>query len=104
MQLEFDIEDYEAYTILELPYIYYLGYTVTTEQNENVQTFESDNGMLTIKLDENIESAHITVKYKGTIIEKVSYVISIISIITFISYLFYYKRMSKQENIKWTNF
>ena len=100
LQLEFDIEDYEAYTILELPYIYYLGYTVTTEQNENVQTFESDNGMLTIKLDENIESAHITVKYKGTIIEKVSYVISIISIITFISYLFYYKRMSKQENIK----
>ena len=97
---EFNIEDYEAYTILELPYIYYLGYTVTTEQNENVQTFESDNGMLTIKLDENIESAHITVKYKGTIIEKVSYVISIISIITFISYLFYYKRMSKQENIK----
>ena len=98
--LEFDIEDYKANTILELPYIYYLGYTVTTEQNEKIQTFESDNGMLAIKLDENIENAHITVKYKGTIIEKVSYVISIISIITFIGYWVYYKRMSKQENIK----
>ena len=58
LQLEFDIEDYEAYTILELPYIYYLGYTVTTEQNEKIQMFESDNGMLAIKLDENIESAY----------------------------------------------
>ena len=92
LQLEFDIEDYEAYTILELPYIYYLGYTVTTEQNENVQTFESDNGMLAIKLDENIESAHITVKYTGTTIEKVSYLISAISIITFVGYVIYSKK------------
>ena len=73
LQLEFDIENYKANTILELPYIYYLGYTVTTEQNEKIQMFESDNGMLAIKLDENIESAHITVKYTGTTIEKVSY-------------------------------
>ena len=98
--LEFDIEDYKANTILELPYIYYLGYTVTTEQNEKIQTFESDNGMLAIKLDENIDSAHISVEYTGTKIEKVSYVISAISVITFMGYLFYYKKMSKQENIK----
>lgn len=98
--LEFDIEDYKANTILELPYIYYLGYTVTTEQNEKIQTFESDNGMLAIKLDENIDSAHISVEYTGTKIEKVSYVISAISVITFMRYLFYYKKMSKQENIK----
>ena len=85
---------------MELPYIYYLGYTVTTEQNEKIQTFESDNGMLAIKLDENIDSAHISVEYTGTKIEKVSYVISAISVITFMGYLFYYKKMSKQENIK----
>ena len=98
--LEFDIEDYKANTILELPYIYYLGYTVTTEQNEKIQTFESDNGMLAIKLDENVDSAHISVEYTGTKIEKVLYVISAISVITFMGYLFYYKKMSKQENIK----
>lgn len=92
LQLEFDIENYKANTILELPYIYYLGYTVTTEQNEKVQMFESDNGMLAIKLDENIESAHITVKYTGTTIEKVSYLISAISIITFIGYVIYSKK------------
>ena len=92
LQLEFDIENYKANTILELPYIYYLGYTVTTEQNEKIQMFESDNGMLAIKLDENIESAHITVKYTGTIIEKVSYLISAISIMTFIGYVIYSKK------------
>ena len=92
LQLEFDIENYKANTILELPYIYYLGYTVTTEQNEKIQMFESDNGMLAIKLDENIESAHITVKYTGTTIEKVSYLISAISIITFIGYVIYSKK------------
>ena len=92
LQLEFDIENYKANTILELPYTYYLGYTVTTEQNEKVQMFESDNGMLAIKLDENIESAHITVKYTGTIIEKVSYLISAISIITFIGYVIHSKK------------
>lgn len=92
LQLEFDIENYKANTILELPYIYYLGYTVTTEQNEKIQIFESNNGMLAIKLDENIESAHITVKYTGTTIEKVSYLISAISIITFIGYVIYSKK------------
>lgn len=92
LQLEFDIENYKANTILELPYIYYLGYTVTAEQNEKIQMFESDNGMLAIKLDENIESAHITVKYTGTTIEKVSYFISAISIITFIGYVIYSKK------------
>lgn len=92
LQLEFDIENYKANTILELPYIYYLGYTVTTEQNEKIQMFESDNGMLAIKLDENIESAHITVKYTGTTIEKVSYLILAISIITFIGYVIYSKK------------
>ena len=45
-----------------------------------------------IKLDENIESAHITVKYTGTTIEKVSYLISAISIITFIGYVIYSKK------------
>ena len=54
--------------------------------------FESDNGMLAIKLDENIESAHITVKHTGTIIEKVSYLISAISIITFVGYVIYSKK------------
>ena len=92
LQLEFDIENYKANTILELPYTYYLGYTVTTEQNKKIQMFESDNGMLAIKLDENIESAHITVKYTGTIIEKVSYLISAISVITFVGYVIYSKK------------
>lgn len=92
LQLEFDIENYKANTILELPYIYYLGYTVTTEQNEKIQTFESDNGMLAVKTYKDIEDVHVSVKYTGTVIEKASYVISVFGILTFIGYVVYFKK------------
>ena len=65
---------------------------IDKKSTENIRTLESNNGMLAIKLDENIESAHITVKYTGTTIEKVAYVISAISIITFIGYVIYIKK------------
>lgn len=94
LQLEFDIENYKANTILELPYIYYLGYTVTTEQNEKIQTFESDNGMLAVKTYKDIEDVHVSVKYTGTVIEKASYVISVFGILTFIGYVVYFKKKS----------
>ena len=54
--------------------------------------FESYNWIISIKLDENIEIAHISVKDTWTIIEKVSYLISAISIITFIGYVIYSKK------------
>lgn len=103
LNLEFNIQDYNANTILELPYIYYLGYTVTIEQNgniEKVQTSESDNGMLAIKIDKDIEDVHVSVKYTGTIIEKTSYGISAIGILVFIGYVIYFKKKQAiQENV-----
>ena len=97
LNLEFNIQNYNANTILELPYIYYLGYTVTIEQNgntEEIQTFESDNGMLAMKTYKDIEDAHVSVKYTGTVIEKASYVISVFGILTFIGYVVYFKKKS----------
>lgn len=97
LNLEFNIQNYNANTILELPYIYYLGYTVTIEQNgntEEIQTFESDNGMLAVKTYKDIEDAHVSVKYTGTVIEKASYVISVFGILTFIGYVVYFKKKS----------
>ena len=97
LNLEFNIQNYNANTILELPYIYYLGYTVTIEQNENteeIQTFESDNGMLAVKTYKDIEDAHVSEKYTGTVIEKASYVISVFGILTFIGYVVYFKKKS----------
>ena len=103
LNLEFNIQNYNANTILELPYIYYLGYTATIEQNgntEEIQTFESDNGMLAVKTYKDIEDAHVSVKYTGTVIEKASYVISVFGILTFIGYVVYFKKkQSKQGNV-----
>ena len=105
LELEFDIEDAEKDTILELPYIYYLGYEVEITENGNstkIETFESENGFVAIKIDKDIEKASISVKYKGTIIEKISYVISATSTVLFIIYIIYSKRKNKidEKSIK----
>ena len=83
-------------TIIELPYIYYLGYEVNVVYNlvkdntnteisnneitKKLDTFESDNGFLSIKLD-SCNSAKIIVQYKGTTFEKIGYIISAVGII-----------------------
>lgn len=83
-------------TVIELPYIYYLGYEVNVVYNlvkdntnteisnneitKKLDTFESDNGFLSIKLD-SCNSAKIIVQYKGTTFEKIGYIISAVGII-----------------------
>lgn len=77
-------------TILELPYIYYLGYDVSIIRNdgkvEKLTTSESDNGFIQIQLNEAQEGT-ITVKYTGTVIMKVSTIISILAFTIFILYI-----------------
>ena len=81
-------------TQIELPYIYYLGYTITLEQNEEItklQTFETNNGFIGVKIPV-LEDGIIKVKYEGTSFMKVSSILSIISlIILFISFIKYKK-------------
>jgi len=95
LYLEFEITNAEKGTILELPYIFYPGYTVILENGENkikLETTESDKGFLCIEIPEDIEKGKITAEYTGTTIEKVSYAISGISLICFIVYIFYFKK------------
>ena len=84
--MTFDVTAQEN-TKLELPYIYYLGYTVeiTNENGETaeLETFESDNGFVAINLEEGM-NGNIQVKYTGTALMKVSYVISIGAVIVLI--------------------
>ena len=90
LELKFAIEDAKEGTVLELPYIYYVGYNVTIENNNEItklSTFESENGFVAIQIPENIEKATIKVEYKGTILQKVSYIISAIALILFIVYI-----------------
>ena len=73
---------------LELPYIYYLGYTVEIETNGKIQkleTFESENGFVAICLPNSVfstgDEVTVTVEYTGTILTRITYIISILSVL-----------------------
>ena len=93
-------------TILELPYLYYLGYDIEISYNgneaEKVKCFESDSGFLAIEIDE-CDNAIINVEYKGTMLEKLSYIISLIGIGIFISYVYCERRKVKNNDNKGKN-
>ena len=96
-KLTAQLENIEENTVLELPYIYYPGYKITIE-NGNIMELkaeESENGYLQTKL-EGIESGNIKVEYVGTLITKISYIISILSIMAFILYVVIEKIKSKK--------
>ena len=92
--MTFEVSNIEKNTVIELPYIYYLGYSVEATDNsgktENLTTFESDNGFVTINLPENAEK--VTVKYTGTFIMKVTYIVSGVTLVGAIVYLIVKKR------------
>ena len=100
LKLDFEIENVQENSILELPYLYYLGYTATIENKDGkeykIETFESDNGFVAIKIPEDIENGKVHVKYEGTAIEKISYVVSGLSTITTIIYVIISIRKGKK--------
>lgn len=81
-----NVKTYDAeYTILELPYIYYPGYEVRLD-GMIAQSFETENGFLGTVLGKE-DSVDLEVKYKGTKIMMLSFMVSIISSIIFIIYV-----------------
>ena len=95
--MTFYVSDVEQNTEIELPYIYYLGYSAELI-NENgeitkLDTFESDNGFVAINLSEGMEGK-IEINYTGTTLMKISYFISIgTAIILVIGVLCFNKRI-----------
>lgn len=97
--MEFYVSDVEQDTILELPYIYYLGYEIKIENSEGtekIETTESENGFVQIVLDED-STGKITVKYTGTTLMKISYIVSFITLVAMIVYLVYTKKKKSKE-------
>lgn len=87
--MTFDISNVEADTIIELPYIYYLGYEVEVAkhdgQTEKIEIFESDNGFVAINVPET--ATKVTVKYTGTTLMKATYILSAVTLLGVILYL-----------------
>ena len=78
---EFDIRTDNKDFQIELPCYYYIGYDayqVINDKRIKLETFASDNGLLSIKGNQN---GRIIVKYKGS---PISYLITIISVISFL--------------------
>lgn len=96
LKLSARVENIEKGTILELPYLYYLGYEVKINGNK-IDYFESNNGFISINIDDALGQAEITVSYTGTTLEKSSYVISLLAFIGFIGYLINEKRKENEK-------
>lgn len=91
-------------TVLELPYLYYLGYTVEVSYDGNifdkVKPFESEKGFLSINVKKSTE-VFINIKYEGSFVEKVSYIITIFGIILLTIYIIKDKKSEiKNEKTK----
>ena len=92
--LSFDISGIEESTVLELPYIYYLGYDVEIKDEngeiKRLDTFESNNGFVAVKIEDG-EAGSINVKYTGTMLTKIAYVISFITLIFMVRFIVWEK-------------
>ena len=115
LHMEIEIENAEGDTQLEIPYLFYPGYTITLEYDGKVvelDYFESEYGFIQISLPDDIGTGKITVDYTATILEKVAYIISGISVMLFIIYVVWFRKkcgqkgqafLSTVENEKETN-
>lgn len=83
--LKANVKTYDEETVLELPYIYYPGYEITLD-GMHVETFETENGMLGIKVGTNDENL-LEVKYSGSEIMKNSLLVSTVGAIGLCVYI-----------------
>ena len=100
LHMEFDITNVEVGTEIELPYLFYPGYSVKliyNRQEIELDTAESDYGFIKITIPEDIEEGQIIIDYTATILEKTAYAISLVAIIGFVVYIIYYRRKLKER-------
>ena len=81
---------------IELPYIYYLGYRVKLN-GKNIKYMESENGFVLIKADSENDEINIEVKYTGTNLMIISFLVSICTVGLLIVYTIIYKRKQKMK-------
>ncbi len=82
LRCEFEYQDNSSW--FDMPYIYYKGYKANLEKTSgeivNLEIEKSEKGLVRVKLDKSQEGK-IIVWYDGTMLQKVSYVVSLAGII-----------------------
>lgn len=76
---------------IELPLVYYKGYKAILN-NRNVDVRESEYGLVEVSV---AESGNLTVYYAETLVQKISWYISLVSALLLIVYIWFYR---KKEN------
>lgn len=104
LHLEMNIKNATKGTELELPYLFYPGYTVKLQYEDKetiLETIESENGFVEIIIPEDIAEGKIIVDYTATILDKVAYATSGVSIIVFVIYVVFYRKryIEKEEQL-----
>ena len=79
--------------VTELPLIYYRGYTAILNDKE-IPVTESENGLVQLPVE---QSGHIQVYYGGTLIQKISYFITLAGIFATCIYIFLQRRKPTKE-------
>ena len=92
-KLDFDISNVGNDVKLELPYLFYTGYTVTyTPENSKfsmkLEVVESDKGLVQVNLTGN-EKGHIHVEYQPTKSHIICMIISFTTLTVYIIYLIF---------------
>lgn len=90
----FEINNIGKKVVLELPFLYYHGYT-TKINGKKIRNYESKNGFLCIEANEN---GKVEVNYTGTIIEKLAIAVSILTFSGIIIY--FYNKNTKHKIIE----
>ncbi|NDV78367.1 hypothetical protein [Dysgonomonas sp. 511] len=76
--------------ILELPLIYYKGYIATLQiVKYDIPIKESDNGLIQVEV---IQSSTLQVYYNGTIVQRISWYVSLLSMVLLAIYVLYKRR------------
>jgi hypothetical protein len=92
-KIEFYYEDTENEMIIHIPFTYYKGYKAYIEDTSGNKTeltvSEDENTKNVIISNNEIITGKITVEYKITFIQIISYIITTLTMICVISYIFY---------------
>jgi len=93
--LSFHISTSSAVQI-ELPYIYYLGYDLSLDTSREVtklKAVESNNGFVATTVPAQTEG-QVTVKYKGTLLTRLAFSISLLSVLIFAAFIYWKKHFA----------
>jgi len=82
--LKFSVQNASS-SLLELPRIYYFGYTILNEKNEEISYHENENGFIELEV---LEDGTYSLMYTGTIIDKICSYLAIFTILFLIGCFF----------------